>query len=148
MNLLEEEITDYDFLLSLLPQKKPFVMVDSLRFFSDKKIVSSLTITSENILVKNNRFSAPGLIENMAQTIALHTGYDYYLKQKPAPTGYIGAIKKAEIFELPEIAKELTTTVEILHDILGVTLVEAKVECDGKIIAQSEMKTALAKENA
>lgn len=148
MNLLENEITDYDFLLNLLPQKKPFVMVDALRFFSAKKIVSSLTITSENILVKNNHFSAPGLIENMAQTIALHTGYDYYLKQKPAPTGYIGAIKKAEVFELPEIDKKLTTTVEILHDILGVTLVEAKVECDGKIIAQSEMKTALAKENA
>ena len=84
----------------------------------------------------------------MAQTIALHTGYDYYLKQKPAPTGYIGAIKKAEIFELPQIDKELTTTVEILHDIMGVTLVQAKVECDGKIIAQSEMKTALAPENA
>jgi predicted hotdog family 3-hydroxylacyl-ACP dehydratase len=148
MNLLEEEITDYGFLLNLLPHNKPFVMVDALRFFSEKKIVSSLTITSENILVKNNRFSAPGLIENMAQTIALHTGYDYYLKQKPAPTGYIGAIKKAEIFELPQIDKELTTTVEILHDIMGVTLVQAKVECDGKIIAQSEMKTALAPENA
>ncbi|TMM58516.1 hypothetical protein FEE95_03535 [Maribacter algarum] len=148
MNLLENEITDYDFLLTLIPQKKPFVMVDKLRFYSDKKIISSLTISEENILTNNGDFSEPGLIENMAQTIALHTGYKYFLAQKPAPTGYIGAIKKAEIFELPRISKELTTSVEIIHDIMGVTLVHAKVVCDGLLIAQSEMKTALAPENA
>ena len=33
----------------------------------------------------------------MAQTVALHTGYDTLLKEEPAPTGYIGAIKKIEI---------------------------------------------------
>jgi len=148
MNLLENEITDYDFLLKLLPQKKPFVMVDSLRFYSDKKIVSGLKVSPENILTENNHFSAPGLIENMAQTIALHTGYKYYINQKPAPTGFIGAIKKAEIFELPSVTSNLTTTVEIIHDIMGVTMVEAKIECNGKIIAQSEIKTALAKEDA
>jgi len=49
---------------------------------------------------------------------------------------------------LPVISKELTTTVEIIHDIMGVTLVEAKVKCEGQLIARSEMKTALAKEDA
>jgi len=148
MNLLEKEITDYDFLLSLIPQKKPFVMVDKLRFFSEKKIVSGLTISEENILTKNGVFSESGLIENMAQTIALHTGYKYYLAKKPAPTGYIGAIKKAEVFQLPSISKELTTTVEIIHDIMRVTLVEVKIKCEGQLIAQGEMKTALAPEDA
>jgi predicted hotdog family 3-hydroxylacyl-ACP dehydratase len=148
MNLLENEITDYDFLLSLIPQKKPFVMIDKLSFYSDKKIVSCLMVSEENILTNDGLFSEPGLIENMAQTIALHTGYKYFLEQKPAPTGYIGAIKKAEIFELPKVSEELTTSVEIIHDIMGVTLVEAQVVCAGKIIAQSEMKTALARENA
>lgn len=147
MNLLENEITDSDFLLTLIPQKKPFVMVDKLSFFSENKIVSSLTVSEDNILTHHDHFSAPGLIENMAQTIALHTGYKYYLEDKPAPTGYIGAIKKAEIFELPATSKELITTVQIIHDIMGVTLVEAKVECEGKIVAQSEMKTALAKQD-
>lgn len=145
MNLLENEITDTDVLLRLIPQKSPFVMVDTLKYYSPKKIVSTFTIPSDNILVDNRYFSGAGLLENMAQTIALHTGYNYFLQQKPAPTGYIGAIKKAEIFELPIISKKLTTTVEILHDIMNITLVVAKVECDGKIIAQSEMKTALAK---
>ena len=144
MNILENQITDFEFLSTLIPQKKPFVMVDKLLQYSDKNIQSGFTLTKENILVKEQRFSAAGLIENMAQTIALHTGYKYFLAQKPAPTGYIGAIKKAEVFELPPVASELTTSVEILHDIMGVTLVKASVTCNGTVVAQSEMKTALA----
>ena len=144
MNLLENEITDVTFLGSLIPQKEPFVMVDTLYLFSEKKIVSGLTVTAKNIFTKENFFCEPGLIENMAQTIALHTGYKYFLEQKPAPTGYIGAIKKAEIFRLPKVSEVLKTSVEILHDIMGVTLIQARIECNGEVIAQSEMKTALA----
>lgn len=145
MNLLDSAITDESFLLGLIPQRKPFVMVDKLLYYSEKKIVSSFTIPQGNILNTKNHFSAPGLIENMAQTIALHTGYKYHLANMPAPTGYIGAIKTAEVFEIPKISQNLKTTVEILHDIMNVTLVEARVECEGKVIARSEMKTALAK---
>ena len=145
MNLLENEITDERFLLGLIPQRKPMVMVDKLLYYSEKKIVSAFKVTQTSILATEKYFSAPGLIENMAQTIALHTGYKFFLMKKPAPTGYIGAIKKAEIFELPSISQELVTTVEILHDIMGVTMVEAKVECNGRVLATSEMKTVLAK---
>ena len=49
-----------------------------------------------------------------------------------------------EIFELPSVGNELKTTVIILHDIMGVTLVTAETESDGKVIASSEMKTVLA----
>lgn len=137
-------IAEGDFLQTLIPQKKPFVMVDTLIDYSEEHIVSWFTVTSTNILVADNHFTAPGLIENMAQTIALHTGYKYYLKKRPAPTGYIGAIKKAEIVELPQVSQKLVTTVHILHDIMGVTLVQAKVESEGTLFATSEMKTALA----
>lgn len=137
-------IADGDFLKTLIPQKNPFVMVDTLTDYTEQHIVSNFTVPPNNILVTENHFSAPGLIENMAQTIALHTGYKYFLKKRPAPTGYIGAIKKAEVFKLPKVYQKLTTTVEILHDIMGVTLVQAKVECEGILIATSEMKTALA----
>jgi hypothetical protein len=80
----------------------------------------------------------------MAQSVALHTGYQYFLKNEPAPTGYIGAIKMATILELPKIDQELTTTATILHEILGVTLVQVQVECNDVIIATSELKTVLA----
>lgn len=145
MNLIDESLTDKSFISDLIPQKRPFVMVDTLHFFSEDKIVSGFTIKKENLFSENNFFHAPGLIENMAQSIALHKGYSYYLKKLPAPVGYIGAIKKVEIFKLPEVNKELTTTVNILHDIMDVTLVSATIECEGTLIAQGEIKTALAK---
>lgn len=134
-----------ELLQSLIPQKNPFVMVDTLVAYTEKGIVSHFRIPKDHILVSENHFSAPGLIENMAQTIALHTGYKYHLLKRAAPTGYIGAIKKAEIFQLPKVCETLVTTVEILHDIMGVTLIQAKVECNGALMASSEMKTALAK---
>jgi predicted hotdog family 3-hydroxylacyl-ACP dehydratase len=144
MNVFTNKITDKDFIGKLIPQKAPFVMVDKLLHFEEKKVVAGLTISEENIFTQNNMFTAPGLIEHMAQTVALYTGYQFFLREEAAPVGYIGAIKKAEIFELPAVGKELKTTVIILHDIMGVTLVAAETECDGKIIAASEMKTVLA----
>ena len=139
-----KKITDKKLIGNLIPQKPPFVMVDKLLHFEENKVVGGLTISQENIFVQNNKFTAPGLIEHMAQTVALYTGYQYFLKKEEAPIGYIGAIKKAEIFELPNVEEELTTTVIILHDIMGVTLVAAETKCDGKVIASSEMKTVLA----
>ncbi|RRQ49703.1 hypothetical protein DZC72_03690 [Maribacter algicola] len=144
MERLLPPITDSEFVIELIPQKEPFVMVDKLHHFSNNKIVTGLTISNKNLFCNNNIFLEPGLIENMAQTVAMHKGYTYYLKNEPAPVGYIGAIKKAEIFELPKLGSELITTVTILHDIMGVTLVEAKVECGDTLIATSEIKTALA----
>ena len=144
MNLLPHAITDESVLLDLIPQKKPFVMVDKLLYFSQEQVVSGLSITAENLFTENAIFNAPGLIENMVQTVALHTGYEYYLKKEPAPTGYIGAIKTVEIMALPKIGQELITTVTILHSIMGITLVQAEVKCNETIIALSEMKTALA----
>lgn len=144
MNLLDTEITDESFLLRLIPQRPPFVMIDRLIHYSEKKIISGFTIPKGNILATERHFSAAGLIENMAQTIALHTGYKYYLANKPAPKGYIGAIKSAEVLTLPRVGQELITTIEIIHDIMNVTLVEAQVVRDGELLARSQMKTALA----
>jgi predicted hotdog family 3-hydroxylacyl-ACP dehydratase len=145
MNLLTNIITDKNFVESLIPQKKPFIMVDKLIFYSEGKVVSGLTVSEENIFTKNNTFTAPGVIEHMAQTVALYTGYQYFLKKLSAPTGYIGAIKKVEIFKLPEVSDQLVTTVKILHDIMNVTLVQIDTVSNGVVIASSEMKTVIAK---
>ncbi len=144
MSRSKQHIAGGELLQNLIPQKYPFVMVDTLAAYNEKGVVSHFRIPTDNVLVTENILSAPGLIENMAQTIALHTGYKYHLLKKPIPTGYIGAIKKAEIFHLPKVSETLVTTIEILHDIMGVTLVQAKVECNGILMASSEMKTVLA----
>jgi predicted hotdog family 3-hydroxylacyl-ACP dehydratase len=144
MNLLKKPFLNENEVQDLIPQGTPFVMVDKMHYYSEDKVISGFTIPKENILNSNTLFTASGLIENMAQTVALHTGYQYFLKNEPAPTGYIGAIKKVEIIGLPKITDTLKTTVNILHEIMGFTIVKSQVECNGKVIATSEMKTVLA----
>lgn len=144
MNLLKEEIKDRNFVQELLPQKAPFAMVDALYFYSEEKITAGLTVTSDNLFTEKDHFTAPGLIEHMAQTVALYTGYQYYLLEKEAPAGYIGSIKKVEIFELPKLQDSLKTTATIIAEFMGVTMVKISCECKGQVIAESEMKTVLA----
>lgn len=129
----------------LIPQKAPFVMVDTLVDFSETKVVSSLKILDTNIFVENGIFLEPGLVENMAQTVALHTGYDYFLKGEQAPTGYIGSIKKVTVNKLPKLNETITTEAQILHEFMGVTMVTVKAfNSNNEEIASGEMKTVIA----
>ena len=129
---------------NLIPQQAPFIMVDTLRSHSKSEAISSLTIQKDSLFLETNKFNEAGLVENMAQTVALHTGYEYFLKGMDAPTGYIGAIKNIEIFKLPLLNQTIFTEVQILQEFNGVTLVEIKVVDEQKEqIASCQMKTVI-----
>lgn len=134
-----------DFVANLLPQKFPFVMVDKMFSYTETSIVSGLTISAANIFFADGHFSESGLVEHMAQSVALHTGYQFYLKQESAPTGYIGSIKTIDISELPKLGEEIRTTVTILQEFAGITLVDIVTTLGGNEIAVGQMKTVLAK---
>jgi len=128
----------------LLPQKEPFVMVSFLYDFKETSITTGFEILSDNLFVENDEFNESGLIENMAQSIALHTNYDFFLKNKKAPTGYIGSIKNVKLISLPKVGKIIKTDVKVLQEFMGVTLVDATVTCDDKLIISAQLKTVLA----
>ena len=142
-NLLKEPILELDRILQLIPQKPPFVMVDSLLEYNEKKGTTGFIIPADNILVENDIFSEPGLIEHMAQSMSLWRGYQGFLSGLEKPkTGFIGAIKAVEIMELPKAGSKLTTYVEILQEFLNVTSVGARTfDEEGNLLATSEMKT-------
>jgi|TARA_B110000908_G_C10232329_1_gene441262 predicted hotdog family 3-hydroxylacyl-ACP dehydratase len=142
MILLEKPILNIE---NLIPQKTPFVMVDSLLGFSNTNVLSSFKILENNIFYENQTLSEAGLVENMAQTIALHTGYHYFLKGQPAPTGYIGSIKEIQILRLPKLYEIINTEARILQEFMGVTLVEITVSnAEKEKIASGTMKTVIA----
>ncbi|APS39671.1 MULTISPECIES: hypothetical protein [Salegentibacter] len=142
-NLLKEPIRELDRILQLIPQKPPFVMVDSLLEYTDKTGTTGFTIPMDNILVEDAIFSEPGLIEHMAQSMSLWRGYEGFLSGLDKPkTGFIGAIKAVEILELPKAGTKLVTYVEILQEFMNVTSVGARTfDEEGKLLATSEMKT-------
>lgn len=135
--------SDQKFVESLIPQRFPFVMVHEISDYSESHLVSGFEIKEDNIFLLDDTFQASGLIEHQAQSVALHTGYKYYLLGKEAPTGYIGAIKSFEATALPKVGDHLKTEVTILNEVMGVTLVNAVTTLNDQVIARSEMKTVV-----
>ncbi|RLJ34446.1 3-hydroxymyristoyl/3-hydroxydecanoyl-(acyl carrier protein) dehydratase [Chryseobacterium sp. 7] len=135
--------SDKDFVESLIPQRFPFVMVHELSEYSENHLLSGFEIKEDNLFIQDGFFQASGLIEHQAQSVALHTGYKYYLLGKEAPTGYIGAIKSFEAETLPKVGDQLKSEVTILNEVMGVTLVDIVTKLNGEVIAKSQMKTAV-----
>ena len=63
-------------LFSLLPQTSPMLMIDALVSSDQEKTITNLTISEENIFCINGKFREPGIIENMAQTAAVRSGFN------------------------------------------------------------------------
>ena len=127
-------------ILSYIPQRPPFVMVDEL-IYSDASVTrSKFRIPADNIFVENGLFKESGLVENIAQTAAARAGYTASIKNEPVQVGYIGAIKNLEISFFPACGDELITEVKIEHQIFDVTLITGKILCNDKIVANCEMK--------
>tara|TARA_B100001245_G_C22797835_1_gene384644 strand:+ start:272 stop:709 length:438 start_codon:yes stop_codon:yes gene_type:complete len=141
MNLLEQKITDQSLIQKLIPQREPMIMVDTLLYYNKTKVIGGLTIKNSNMFVQDGAFSEPGIIEHMAQTVALHTGYSFYINNLVAPEGYIGAIKSVTITKLPKVNDKLETEVEILQKIFEVTLVKGKTRLNNEVIMIANMKT-------
>jgi len=135
--------TDRNFVESLIPQKFPFVMVSGISEYSEVHLISGFEIKEDNIFVQDGIFQASGLIEHQAQSVALHTGYKYFLLGKESPTGYIGAIKSVEVESLPKVGDQLISEATILNEMMGVTLVEIVTKINKTVIAKSQMKTVV-----
>jgi predicted hotdog family 3-hydroxylacyl-ACP dehydratase len=65
----KSNITNY------IPQREPIVMIHNLVEVSDEHAVTQLTIEPDNVFVTEGYFAEPGLVENIAQTAAVHVGY-------------------------------------------------------------------------
>ena len=129
-----DDITKY------IPQRDPIVMVHALVEADDSHAVTELAIEPDNVFVSNEFFAEPGLVENIAQTAAMHVGYQCSLKNIPIPIGYIAAVKDLKIQKLPRQNTNITTSVRITNKVLDVTVVEGRVEQAGNLICSCEMR--------
>lgn len=136
-------ITDSKIVENIIPQKFPFVMVGGLLSWNSENLKSEFLVEKDNILVHDGYFQASGVLEHQAQSVALHTGYHFFLKNETPPVGYIGAVKFFNIAFLPKIGDKIVTEVRILNEMMGVTLVSIESKVDGKLLATSEMKTVI-----
>ncbi|PJJ84991.1 3-hydroxyacyl-ACP dehydratase [Mucilaginibacter auburnensis] len=127
-------------ILSLIPQKSPFVMVDELLFSDDNVTRTKFKVRADNVFAMNGEFSEAGLMENMAQTAAAGSGNMARIEDRPVATGYIGQVKNLEVFELPKIGDELLTEIKVEVQVFDAGIVSGKVWKGDALIAQCEMK--------
>jgi predicted hotdog family 3-hydroxylacyl-ACP dehydratase len=126
--------------INLIPQRAPFVFVDNLIYIDDKTSRGIFKIRAENIFVKSGLYSASGMVESMAQTAAAGTGYLSIKNHKKIPVGYIGAVQKLEVFDWPPENAEIMMEINLITNILQVSLVSGIVKYREKIMSSCEMK--------
>ncbi|MES2733969.1 MAG: 3-hydroxyacyl-ACP dehydratase [Bacteroidota bacterium] len=129
--------------LQFIPQRPPIVMVDTLYSCHEKGSNTGLTIEADNVFCDNGVFSEAGIIENIAQTAAMHVGYLCKQNNIPVPIGFIGAVKNLEVFSLPKAGNQISTTIAIENEVFGVTVISGKVLCNNELVATAEMKIVI-----
>ncbi len=130
----------------LIPQREPFVLVDKITRHEDDMTTSCFFIPSSHLLIENNRLSAYGLIENMAQSAALRSGYQAYSANDKPKVGFIGTIEKAIIHQLPDSEQTIITEVRQTAQIMNFIVIECRSFLNETLLAECSMKIVLQEE--
>lgn len=144
INLTMEPLIKASDIANYIPQGAPMVMVSEMLDCDDTSTTSNLHIREDNIFCFNQKFQAPGLLENIAQTAALRMGYLARQQglSKP-PIGMIGAISKVNIMRLPKQDTWISTRIEIRDEVFGIQLIEGISYQEDLPLASCEMKIVI-----
>lgn len=124
---------------SFIPQRSPFVMVDALMESNPLVSISQFLITEENIFCSEGLFHEPGLIENIAQTAALGAGYVAHKKKKKVEKGFIGAVKRLKIYQLPSTGDTIITRIQTLNNVMNASIIKGEIKVNDVLLATCEM---------
>lgn len=131
-----EHICDY------IPQRPPIVMVDKFFGIDGASSASGLTVKADNMFCSNGQLLDGGIVEHIAQSGAMHIGFEHKSRGENIPLGFIGSINKLVINRLPNEGEELVTTITMEATVGAVTLIGAEVKVADETIAQCKMKVA------
>ena len=95
---------------------------------------------SGNPLVDRGRFTAGGLLENIAQTVAAGAGYMALKEGRDVAPGHIVSVSRFSVGALPVLGDELLTETAIKTRIPDIIVISGRVTCHAVEIAACEMK--------
>lgn len=125
---------------SVLPHRDPFIMIDNLIEASTVEFKTDFIVQPNNIFIKNEVLQEPALIENIAQTCAAGFGFLNSQSDGNATLGFIGAVTKLELFNLPGVNSKITTKAQVTYQFQNVFLVKGENYCNGTKLLECEMK--------
>ena len=130
----------YQTMSDLIPQKKPFVLVDELISCSNKITVCGFQIPENHPLVHEGKLSEGGLTENIAQTAAAGNGYQSQINKTAVPNGFIAGIKNLKIARLPLCNSQIKTIVTQENRVMDYNLIKGEIFQNDECIASCDMK--------
>ena len=142
--MITELISSTEDVIQFIPQREPIVMVDCLYDIDIENLTakSGLTIVEENIFVKNNKLSYGGVIEHIAQSIALKSGYMGNLKSGNGKSskGYIAAVKNMKYLNNIRIGDKLITEIKVVTQFQQISVVDAEVRKGNDLMASAQLQ--------
>jgi len=127
-------------LIALIPQKPPFVMIDTLITTDGIRCTTAFTILADNVLCDDGKLNPSGLLENIAQTAAVMSGYSLKMENKERLAGFIGNIRDFAWTQLPAIGDEIITEVTLDNKVFDVTIITGRIKLGTEEIASCNMK--------
>lgn len=130
---------------SIIPQRTPFVMIDSLLTADETGFKTEFKIAPDNLFLENAILSESALIENIAQTCAAGFGYLNSLAEGGEPKlGFIGAVTQVQVEKPAKQDDLIETSVQILSTFDTIHLVEGTAKSNGNVLLTCQMKIVLA----
>ncbi len=134
-------LVNKDQILTIIPQRPPFVMIDGL-VNAESTGFESIFLLTDNLILKTDQVvSENSLIENVAQTCAAGFGYLAKQMENTEPKiGFIGAVTKLKVLGQTNIGDVLNTKVEILQTFENIHLIQGNVFVNENLILSCQMK--------
>ncbi|MBI2258497.1 MAG: hypothetical protein HYU67_06315 [Flavobacteriia bacterium] len=131
-------------ILKYIPQREPFVMIDSILEVKNNEFHTEKLWEESNLFNREGFISESGLTEFIAQSCAAGFGYQQSLSEGgEAKIGFIGAISKWELSELPPILSTTECKISVLTQFENIQLVEGQVFYNNKMILECQLKIVL-----
>ena len=134
MMVSKEQIETY------IPQRAPFVMIDNLIEATPEKFVSDFIITPDNLFLEDGILREFALIENISQTGAAGLAMLNSHNLKQPVNGFIGAISKLKVYELPRVHDTIRTLVIPMAQLGEMYLLKAVTSLGEKKLLECEIK--------
>jgi len=131
-----------------IPQREPIVMVHGLLEHAELRSIATLTVEEDNLFVRDGQMLPSGLMEHIAQSAAIRSGYAYTLMpagtapEKP-PVGFIAGLKDFMVYRTPSVGEQLRTVVTQLNDLGSMTVIRGDTFSGEELVASCEMKVFL-----
>lgn len=123
----------------LIPQRRPFMMVDEFEQCNDRQAVTALTVSHNNyFIICDGSMAETGLIEHIAQSCSALAGAK--AKGDNPPVGMIVEVKNFCCQRRPAVGERLETTVTFGVSFGNMTLAHGTTTVGGQQIAEVDLK--------